>query len=225
MSNMNKVAAFFAMLGVVPCIPVLDYTTFVQFSPEETIGVVHHADAAVEPVEVGALEAPADSIAHMTIEQTVTRVTIGKNIVADKENEAKKNCEDIVAKAFRKSDPKKTVKASSATSNSQTSSPASASPGLPDEVKLTDRKLVGAIAKPKYVGDEDGRIVVDICVDPKGFVIEARYNRKESDIMSVVLIKEAEKAAIKTRFSEAVDNRENQWGTITYYFNIKKYIE
>ena len=217
---MNKVAAFFAMLGVVPCIPVLDYTTFVQFSPEETIGVVQHADAAVEPVEVGALEAPSDSIAHMTIEQTVTRVTIGKNIVADKENEAKKNCEDIVAKAFRKSDPKKTVKASSATSNSQTSSPASASPGLPDEVKLTDRKLVGKIATPNYVGDEDGRIVVDICVNADGYVTKAICNRKESTIINPKLRKEAEKAAIKTRFSEAVDNRENQRGTITYNFKI-----
>ena len=215
---MNKVAAIFAMLGIVPCIPVLDYTTSVQFSPEETTGVVQHADAAVEPVEVGVLEAPADSIAYMTIEQTVTRITIGKNIVADREDEVIKQNKVKVTKALKTSGGKTSSKSSE--SKSRLSS-ASANPGLPDS-ELTGRKLVGSLAAPRYVGDEQGKIVVNICVDPNGFVIDAKYNRKESDIKSPALIKEAEKAAIKTRFSEAIESKENQWGTITYYFKIRK---
>ena len=103
--------------------------------------------------------------------------------------------------------------------DSPSPSPAPANPGLPD-IKLTDRKLVGNLEKPKYVGDEDGRIVVDICVNADGYVTKASCNRKESNISDPKLRKEAEKAAIKTRFSEAVDNRENQRGTITYNFKI-----
>ena len=140
-----------------------------------------------------------------------------------KENQVKKES-DAVAEALKKNGDKTAAKTSSKSSpsKSQSSSSASKDSGLPDEVKLTDRKLVGKIAKPNYVGDEDGRIVVDICVDAKGYVTKAICNRKESTIINPKLRKEAEKAAIKTRFSEAVDNRENQRGTITYNFKIRK---
>ena len=139
-----------------------------------------------------------------------------------KENQVKKES-DAVAEALKKNGDKTAAKTSSKSSpsKSQSSSSASKDSGLPD-IKLTDRKLVGSLAKPKYVGDDQGKIVVDICVEQDGFVIYAKYNRKETDINNPALIKEAEKAARKTRFSEAVDNRENQWGTITYYFKIRK---
>ena len=141
----------------------------------------------------------------------------------EKKGKKDKEDSDRLAEALKTSGNKTASKTTSSKSKSKSSSTAaeSANPGLP-KFELTDRKLVGSLAKPKYVGDEQGRIVVDICVDPNGFVIDAKYNRKESDIKSPALIKEAEKAAIKTRFSEAIESKENQWGTITYYFKIRK---
>ena len=120
------------------------------------------------------------------------------------------SCDKTAAKTSSKSSPSK----------SQSSSSASANPGLP-EFKLTDRKLVGKLEKPKYVGDQDGRIVVDICVNADGYVTQAICNRKKTNISDPKLRKEAEKAAMKTRFSEAVNNKNDQWGTITYNFTKK----
>ena len=138
-----------------------------------------------------------------------------------KENQVKKES-DAVAEALKKSGDKTAAKTSSkSSSKSKSSSSAPANPGLPD-FALTDRKLVGKLEKPKYVGDEDGRIVVDICVNADGYVTKASCNRKESNISDPKLRKEAEKAAMKTRFSEAVNNKNDQWGTITYNFT-KKY--
>ena len=163
-----------------------------------------------------------------TVDDVVERVTIKKPKKPKKPKRTKKEYQvkkesDAVAEAFKKNGDKTAAKTSSKSSpsKSQSSSSASKDSGLPD-IKLTDRKLVGSLAKPKYVGDDQGKIVVDICVEQNGFVIYAKYNRKETDINNPALIKEAEKAAMKTRFSEAVNNKNDQWGTITYNFT-KKY--
>ena len=176
-----------------------------------------------------------------TVDDVVERVTKFKKKVANKfdeikkkvaeqknkqkqtkkENQVKKDS-DAVAEALKNNGDKTADNTSPnpSPSNSPSPSPASGNPGLPD-IKLTDRKLVGKPVVPKYVGDEDGRIVVDICVNADGYVTQASCNRKESNISDPKLRKEAEKAAMKTRFSEAVNNKNDQWGTITYNFTKK----
>ena len=72
---------------------------------------------------------------------------------------------------------------------------------------------------PAYSVQEEGRVVVNITVNPAGVVIATSINRQTNTVNSV-LRKAAEDAARKARF-EAVDKPGNQTGTITYNFKLR----
>ncbi|WP_294480032.1 energy transducer TonB [uncultured Bacteroides sp.] len=72
---------------------------------------------------------------------------------------------------------------------------------------------------PVYNVQEEGRVVVNITVNPAGIVIATTINRQTNTVNSV-LRKAAEDAARKARF-EAVDKPGNQTGTITYNFKLR----
>lgn len=85
--------------------------------------------------------------------------------------------------------------------------------------ELKDRNLgKGGLVKPEYKVNDYGTVVVDILVDPKGYVIEAAIGRGSSTT-NATLINEALKAAKKTRFNE-VNSVVNQRGFITYKFEL-----
>lgn len=76
----------------------------------------------------------------------------------------------------------------------------------------------GGLVRPTYNVNADGRVVVDIIVDPKGNVVEATIG-KGTTATNATLHREALSAARKTKFNP-VSTLGNQKGTITYMFNL-----
>ena len=72
---------------------------------------------------------------------------------------------------------------------------------------------------PIYTCIEGGKIVINIKVDARGFVIEADYNDASSNTANGCLIDNAITYAYKARFSPA--DKASQIGTITYIFQSK----
>ena len=77
----------------------------------------------------------------------------------------------------------------------------------------------GSLPKPAYNVQEEGRVVVNITVNPAGQVVATSINPQTNTVNSA-LRKAAEDAARKARFN-TVDGVTNQTGTITYYFNLR----
>lgn len=77
----------------------------------------------------------------------------------------------------------------------------------------------GGLPKPVYNVQEEGRVVVNITVNPSGAVIWTSISPQTNTVNSS-LRKAAEDAAKKARFN-TVEGMNNQTGTITYYFNLK----
>lgn len=77
----------------------------------------------------------------------------------------------------------------------------------------------GSLPKPAYNVQEEGRVVVNITVNPAGQVISTGIN-PQTNTVSSALRKAAEDAAKKARFN-TVEGVTNQTGTITYYFNLR----
>lgn len=84
---------------------------------------------------------------------------------------------------------------------------------------LGGRDMVGNMPRPDFNGDEEGRVVVTITVDPNGNVIETRINNR-TNTTNLQLRNAAIEAARKTKFN-AINTASNQTGTITYYFKLK----
>ena len=72
---------------------------------------------------------------------------------------------------------------------------------------------------PIYTCIEGGKIVINIKVDDRGFVIEADYNDASSNTSNGCLIDNAITYAYKARFSPT--DKASQIGTITYIFQSK----
>jgi TonB family protein len=86
---------------------------------------------------------------------------------------------------------------------------------------LNDRSIMGRLEQPTNTSNKDGRVVVEITVDQKGQVIEARARTRGTTIQDVVLWKAAEDAARKTKFNTDFKSPPLQKGTITYVFRLK----
>ena len=85
---------------------------------------------------------------------------------------------------------------------------------------LGGRLMPGEMPRPEYSGTQDeGRVVVTITVDPEGNVIETKINNR-TNTTSKKLRDAAEQAARKTKFNP-IEGKDNQTGTITYYFKLK----
>lgn len=84
---------------------------------------------------------------------------------------------------------------------------------------LSRRSLVGGFPRPSYNVTEEGRVVVDITVNPAGYVIavsiNARTNTPSTDLRNAAM-----EAAQKARFN-AIDGTDNQVGTITFNFQLR----
>lgn len=78
----------------------------------------------------------------------------------------------------------------------------------------------GGLPRPVYNVQDEGKVVVTITVNPAGQVIGTSINR-QTNTVNPALRKAAEDAAKKARFN-TVSGLNNQTGTITYYFNLKR---
>ncbi|MDR2791396.1 MAG: TonB family protein [Tannerellaceae bacterium] len=85
---------------------------------------------------------------------------------------------------------------------------------------LNGRSLGAAgLPRPAYVIQEEGRIVVNITVDPKGKVIFAEIGRGTT-IDNNAMRRSALEAARRATFN-AIEGVRNQTGAITYVYNLK----
>jgi TonB family protein len=77
----------------------------------------------------------------------------------------------------------------------------------------------GGLPRPAYAGQEEGRIVIDITVDPGGNVVRAEIGRG-TNIDSASMRREALNAARRARFN-SIAGANNQSGTITYNYKLR----
>ena len=66
---------------------------------------------------------------------------------------------------------------------------------------------------------DEGRVVVNITVNPDGKVVATSINRRTNTV-NPELRKAAEDAAKRAQFN-GIDGVDNQTGTITYYFKLR----
>ncbi len=85
---------------------------------------------------------------------------------------------------------------------------------------LNGRSLSGeGLPIPVNTVQDEGRVVVNITVNPAGQVIATSINRRTNTV-NPELRKAAEDAAKRARFN-GIDAVDNQTGTITYYFKLR----
>lgn len=77
----------------------------------------------------------------------------------------------------------------------------------------------GGLPRPAYTIQEEGRIVINITVDPKGNVIFADIGRG-TNIDNASMRKSALEAAKRAKFN-SISGTNNQSGTITYRYSLK----
>ncbi|MDR1633099.1 MAG: TonB family protein [Dysgonamonadaceae bacterium] len=114
-----------------------------------------------------------------------------------------------------------TGQAGSGTQGNPQSAPTTVSSGGGyGEFSLGGRTLGSeGLPRPDYSASEEGNIVVNITVDPRGNVILAEIG-KGTTINSVAMRKSALEAARKAKFS-SINGNNNQLGTITYRYYLK----
>lgn len=86
--------------------------------------------------------------------------------------------------------------------------------------RLKGRNTLGAIPRPVYTEQDEGRVVVDIWVDNYGNVAKAVIG-KGTDVSNTKLWAAARAAAMQTHFNQSADAPALQQGTITYIFKLK----
>ncbi|MCX7862842.1 MAG: energy transducer TonB [Bacteroidales bacterium] len=86
---------------------------------------------------------------------------------------------------------------------------------------LGGRGLKGALPRPVYPGNEQGKVVVEIYVDRYGNVVKANAGIKGSTILSKPYLDAALQAAMRAKFDAKPDAPELQRGTITYRFSLQ----
>jgi len=92
--------------------------------------------------------------------------------------------------------------------------------GVGPSFNLSGRSLVGAggLPRPDYTIQEEGRIVINITVDPNGNVIAAEIGRG-TNIDNTSLRNSALNAAKRAKFNK-IQGTNNQNGTITYNYRL-----
>lgn len=91
--------------------------------------------------------------------------------------------------------------------------------GVGGGFRLGNRKLgAGGLIRPAYTVNAEGKVIVNIRVNSKGRVVEATVGQGTT-AGNATLVKEALKAAERTRFNE-IDTNKDEIGTITYTFTL-----
>jgi hypothetical protein len=74
------------------------------------------------------------------------------------------------------------------------------------------------IPTPQYKCESGGKVVLDVDVNQRGYVVTATINHNLSQITEECIAEAAKSAAMMTRFSEKSDAPAKQPGTITFIF-------
>ena len=184
----------------------------------------------VEAIENTAPPIPEEPIISQEIEETVV-IETAEQIEARKRAEAEKKAAEAaaaaMANAFGKSSEmtakgSSEISAQAGTQGSVTGSTESASTiggGRYGTYDLGNRTLEGALPKPTENVQDEGTVVVAILVNPAGDVISANISLR-TKTSNPQLRQAAINAAKKAKFN-AVEETENQTGSITYYFKLQ----
>ncbi len=78
----------------------------------------------------------------------------------------------------------------------------------------------GGLQRPAYAAQEEGTIVIEITVNPRGNVINADVRLKGTNIENSSMRRSAIDAAKRTKFN-SINGTQNQIGTITYRYTLK----
>ena len=92
--------------------------------------------------------------------------------------------------------------------------------GVPN-AHLKGRSVLGALPRPDYAVQDEGKVVVDIWVDNYGNVTKAIAGGKGTTVNNQALWAAARAAAMKAHFNQSADAPALQEGTITYIFKLK----
>ena len=243
------VGALGALLVHVAVIALLILVSFTVPQPDEDaggvpvmLGNVESARGFDDPslVDVDILPeepeapAPAETQPELPSEQDLLTQTEEETVVLKPKTEPKKEtvkpeeaAKKKVANAFGKGAQMGGSKGTSASGtgtegskDGNSSTGAKTGTGGYGTFDLGGRSLgTGSLPKPAYNVPEEGRVVVNITVNPAGVVIGTSINPQTNTVNST-LRKAAEDAAKKARFN-TVEGPNNQTGTITYYFNLR----
>ena len=92
--------------------------------------------------------------------------------------------------------------------------------GVQGTFDLNGRSITGeGLPSPISTTQDEGRVVVNVTVNPAGEVVATSINRR-TNTMNPKLRKVAEEAAKRARFDK-INGVDNQTGTITYYFKMQ----
>jgi hypothetical protein len=83
--------------------------------------------------------------------------------------------------------------------------------------ELADRRHIW-MPVPVYKCSGKGKIVMNIVVNPRGYVLQAEVNRLLSDLSDPCLTDAAKRDAERSRFNDSPAAPAKQYGTITYIF-------
>ena len=86
---------------------------------------------------------------------------------------------------------------------------------------LKGRSVLGALPRPDYAVQDEGKVVVDIWVDNYGNVTKAVAGGQGTTVSNQTLWAAARAAAMKAHFNQSADAPALQQGTITYIFKLK----
>jgi TonB family protein len=145
---------------------------------------------------------------------------------AEQERRAQAAINNQVSGAFGRGNGAGSGQAGNTTGSGQGDNPfgtgggGSSSGGGYGSFNLDGRSLKGALPRPSYTVQDEGRIVIDITVDPQGNVILAEIGRG-TNITNASMRQSAIEAAGKAKFSSISNNTNNQRGTITYNYSLK----
>ena len=83
------------------------------------------------------------------------------------------------------------------------------------------RSVLGALPRPDYAVQDEGKVVVDIWVDNYGNVTKAIAGGQGTTVSNQALWAAARAAAMKAHFNQSADAPALQIGTITYKFKLQ----
>lgn len=183
-----------------------------------------------EAIENTAPPVPEEPIISQETEETVV-IETAEQIEARKRAEAEKKAAEAAAAAMANAFGKSTeMTAKGSTEQAAQAGTQGAVTGNAESVSasgsgrygtwdLGDRTLEGELPKPTENVQDEGTVVVAITVNPAGEVISATISLR-TKTSNPQLRQAAINAAKKARFN-AVEETENQIGSITYYFKLQ----
>ncbi len=167
-----------------------------------------------------------DEVRRKEAEQRKAEVERKKQ--ADEQRRKEQAIRDRVAGAFGSSGGSENCNQGDATSGSgnqgspfgNSDSGANEGVGGIGSFNLNGRSIgAGGLPRPAYTIQEEGRIVINITVDPRGNVIMAEIG-KGTNIDHATMRKSALEAARKAKFN-SIQGTNNQSGTITYRYSLR----